>query len=134
MKQALKYGELFVKLEDENINLDPVELGEELLIPGMLFSRLGEKDRTAITMQKGYYLEYAGFIDVAGEGKYLLFKEYLQDWKGWLNGLIYIDKNTLLQQTSVSGFRDIKIKHLEPAPSPKPKIEPKQISVFNAAN
>lgn len=119
MKQAIKSSELFVKLEGETISLQPINLGEGSLIPGMLFSRLGEKKRTSISMQEGYYLEYVGLLE---KEKYLLFKEYLEDWKGWLNALVYIDENTLLQQTSENGFRDIKIKHIEPVLVPKSKF------------
>ena len=111
MKVAIKYSEFFIKLEDEIMSYDPVELGSGLLMPGMLFHRLGEKDRTAIVMQEGYYLEYVGSIE---DNKYLLFKEYLQDWGGWLSALIYVNKNILLQQTSENGFRDVVIKHPEP--------------------
>ncbi|WP_031368522.1 hypothetical protein [Clostridium botulinum] len=127
MKAAIKYNEFFVKLEDETVSLEPIELADGLLIPGMLFSKLGEKERTSISMQEGYYLEYVGFVK---KYKYLLFREYLQDWEGWLNALIYVSKHTLLQQTCENGFRDIRIKHLEPIINPKPKIGPKQLCMF----
>lgn len=62
MKAAIRYNEFFVKPEDEIISLKPIELADGLLTPEMLFSRLGEKDRTSITMQEGYYFEYVGYV------------------------------------------------------------------------
>ena len=127
MKAFIKYNEFFVKLENEKLNLQPMELGDGVLIPGMLFSNLGEKKRASISMQEGYYLEYVGHVK-EDELQYLLFKEYLQEWNGWLSALIYVDKNTLLEQTSKNGFRDIRVIHLEPIIDSKPKTQFKQLS------
>ncbi|QNB45851.1 hypothetical protein BR63_05690 [Thermanaerosceptrum fracticalcis] len=129
MQLALKWRSLFIKPEDEVISQEPISLGGKVLRPGMVFDRIGENERTAVTMQEGYYLEYAGLLDDKGI-KHLLFREYLQDWEGWYQAYIYIDEHTLLEQTSPYGFRDIRCQSLEPVENPKPKKVFRQLCFF----
>jgi hypothetical protein len=127
MKKAYFKGAMYAKLEGEQIERVPVELGDGILKPGEFVKNLGEKQRTSFEMQDGYFLKYVGRV-----GKTLLFNvnDYPDD--DWYYAFEYISPKVLILG-SKGRCKDIRISRLQKVESPnfkQPEVEQLELELF----
>lgn len=105
METVMKWGAMYGRLEPEDqIQEEAILLGDAILAPGELVSRIGTKQRTMFKMKDGYHLQYVGRVD-----SHLLFKSVPTGCNGdpWYYSFMYVNNETLLLGSS-RGCRDIK--------------------------
>lgn len=91
----------------DSLNKNPILFGNKNILPGTKITRFGKKGKNVRTLEviKGFYYEYAGFVNLSHElndipEKYLVF--YLKMDDGFDAGehliatFMYIDEDTLL--------------------------------------
>lgn len=125
LKIKLGLGAMYAFLEGEKINKSSIKLGGTYMKPGDCVCRIGEKDRSSFEMKDGYYLEYVGQVDET-----LLFRTYGTEGRDIYYAFYYTDENTLLIQSSKTGFWDVSVKKLEIVANPAKAIFNNQISLF----
>lgn len=124
MQRGFLDGYMFVKDYEDLIQQVPVKLGQAELHPGEIVSKLGHKKRSMIEMQEGTYLQYLGQVE-----EVIIFKQ-LPSGKDWCYGFCYIDKNTLLVQSSECTFWDIRIDTVEVIQDPVFRETIEQMTLF----
>lgn len=121
-------GAMYARLEDgEELDIDPLELGDSVINTGEYISKLGEKKRTSFEMQDGWYLRYLGKYNDT-----LLFGVNTRgpdDPYSWCYAFVYVDSNTLLVGSG-TGMRDIRINKLDKFVGVKLQETTEQISLF----
>jgi hypothetical protein len=131
MKKAYFNGAMYAKLEGEQIERVPVELGDGILKPGEFVKKLGEKHRSSFEMQDGYFLRYVGRV-----GKTILFNvnDFADD--DWYYAFEYISPEVLILG-SKGGCWDIRISHLQKVENPnftepaEPEVEQLELELFS---
>lgn len=106
METVMKWGAMYGRLESgEHIHEESVLLGNAIIAPGELISRIGTKQRTMFEMKDGFHLQYVGRVD-----SHLLFKSVPTGCNGdpWYYTFMYVNNKTLLLG-SHSGCRDINV-------------------------
>lgn len=108
MITTLKWGAMYGQLEtDDEINFEPIQLGDVLIEPGTQICRIGSKRRSMFEMQEGFYLQYVGRVDDH------LFTSHPSGCSGepWYYVFAYVDSTTLLIG-SAKGCYDVKVDEL----------------------
>lgn len=105
MQYVFYKGLEYVKVDKSRISCDTFLWGDELIIPGHIFTSVGTKKRSSLNLNDAS-LKYAGRIN-----ENLLFS-VVSSWYGliddWYITASYVDETTLLMQSTKNGFWDIK--------------------------
>lgn len=109
MKTFYLNGAMYAKLEGgDEIDVSPINLGDDVLNPGEFVSKLGEKGRSRFSMQDGFFLRYVGRI-----GKYVLFGvNQFPPERNFYYCFAYVNQNILFMTGRGLG-KDIRIESIE---------------------
>ena len=108
MQTVMKWGAMYAELEEGDVvSTTPILLGEHVLLPGDLVTKIGKVKRTMIEMQDGYSLKYIGMVD-----GHLLFKSVPEIIDSpWHYAFAYVNPLVLIIG-SHKGCSDIRVDEL----------------------